>query len=350
MMLVSSINNYSKAYDNIIFNGAIYNEFVDSKESIYGNLSKENALISIIQDKATGKMEPFIRDPFYNDKKNSSYIEQIYIDDKNNKGYYLDTSETVNERGFSIVQFDFNTFHKKEIYRESFTLRKTVFLGLNQISDIKASNENDFNENRTIDFGDSNRPKFFIDKDYLYLIRENGVFKVNIKSKKQKELIKEDEIESVSYDGENIYYIDNVYDLYKYSIKTKEKIKLTTNKSRYSIIAENKIIYTNLNDNNRIYIMNKDGSDNHKIGGNKARNLNFDDKYIYYSNDDDNKCLYRIRYDGSENTKMTNAPAYFIFTFKNYDKIYIWSDDIKTNSIRSFSVDKNDFDIQLIDI
>ncbi|MBU3219555.1 DUF5050 domain-containing protein [Clostridium algidicarnis] len=96
--------------------------------------------------------------------------------------------------------------------------------------------------------------------------------------------------------------------------------------------------------------MNKDGSDNHKIGENKARNLNFDDKYIYYSNDDDNQCLYRIRYDGSENTKMTNAPAYFIFTFKNYDKIYIWSDDIKTNSIRSFSVDKNDFDIQLIDI
>lgn len=342
--------NTSKSYGNVIYNSSIYDIFVDGNNYIYGSTSNEKGFNTIIQNKATGKVESFIRDPFFDDKKNNSYVEQIRIDNKNNKGYYMDTSETDDEKGFSIIQFDTNTFDKKEIYRENFIWKKEIFLGLNKISDLKASKENDFSEKRTSNMINVGvRPKYFVDGENLYLIRKNGVFRINIKSKKQTQLIKADEIKSVSFDGENIYYIDSFYDMYKYFIKTGKSVKLTANKSSYSIIAKNKIIYTNLNDENAIYIMNKDGSDNHKIENDKARNLNYDDKYIYYSNDNDNQCLYRIKYDGSENKKMTDVPAYFVFTFKNYNKVYIWSNDMNTNKIKTFSVNKKNFAIQLLD-
>jgi hypothetical protein len=95
--------------------------------------------------------------------------------------------------------------------------------------------------------------------------------------------------------------------------------------------------------------MNKNGSNNHEIAHNCAKNLNFDTDYIYYSNDDDKQSLYRMKYDGSKNEKMTDKPAYFVFTFKNYDKLYIWSDDDITKSIKPFSVDKKDFALKLLD-
>lgn len=344
-------NNASEPYNSIIYNSSISDSFVDGTNYIYGNVSNSlSNFTTIMKNKSTEKVEAFIRDPFFDDKKSITYVEQIHIDSKNNKGYYLDNSINDNEAGFQIIEFNLSTFSKKDIYSEKYALGKKVFLGLDEISDIKVSKENDFSENINTNMSSFDRiPKYFIDNDYLYLIRENGVFKINIKNKKQNQVIDEYNIKSVSFDGEYIYYINNAYDLYRYSITTSEKVKLTSNKSSYLIITENKIIYTNLNDKNCIYIMNKDGSDNHRISHNTADKVNYDDKYIYYSNMDDNQCLYRIKYDGSENKKMTDKPAYFIFTFKDYNKLYIWSNDTNSSEIKNFSVDKKDFRIELLD-
>ncbi len=347
--LVGCKYNAFESYNSSIYNGSIEGSFVDGGNYIYGTVSNNlNNFTAIMKNKATGKVESFIRDPFYNDKKDVTYVKQIYID--NNKGYYLDSSGTDNEVGFTIIEFNLNTFNKKDIYIEKKALSKKVFLGLNEISDVKVSKENDFSQNKTDNLSslDSSR-KFFVYNEYIYIIRQNGIFRINIKTKKQIQLINENDLKSISSDGEYIYYINDTYDLYKYSIKTASKVKLTSNKSSYSIITKSKIIYTNLNDLNRIYVMNKDGSDNHKINDSKSKNMNYDDTYIYYSNDDDNQCLYRIKYDGSCNKKMTDRPAYFIFTFKDYNKVYIWSNDIKSGSIKNFSVDKKDFHIQLLD-
>lgn len=349
LALTSCQNSASEAHDGIIYNSSIYNEFVDDSKYIYGNIINKTKVLTIIQDKSTGKTEWFIRDPFYKDMEDSSYVRQIQIDDENNKGYYMDISIDDEDAGFSIIQFDLKTFNKKEIYRESFMWHKPVFLGLSEVSDIKVSRKNDFNKEVIPDLGSDKKPKYFVDNNNLYLIRENGIFKINIKNNKQTELIKEDNIKSVSYDGSYIYYINDIYELYKYSVKTGEKVKLTSNKSTYSIITEDKIIYTNLNDGNRIYIINKDGTDDHRIGDSKAKSLNYDDEYIYYSNEDDKQCLYRLKYDGSENTKMTDRPAYFVFTFKNYDKVYILSDNDNIETGYIFSVDKEDFTIKLQD-
>ncbi|WMJ80047.1 DUF5050 domain-containing protein [Clostridium sp. MB40-C1] len=350
LTLIGCQDKILKSCNSTIYNSSINDSFVDGGKYIYGSVSNNSiGFTSIIKDKSTGKIETFIRDPFFDENKKSTYVEQIHIDNKNNKGYYLDTSSINNETGFSIVEFDFDTFKKKNIYSEKYILGKRVFLGLNEISDVKVHKENDFSKNEVASLGDfSSQIKYFIGKDCIYIIRQNGIFKVNIKNKKQTKLINEYDIKCVSFDGEYIYYINNTYDLYRYSIKTSEKIKLTSNKSSYLIITENKIIYTNLNDKNGIYIMSKDGSNEHKISNNSADKLNYDNKYIYYSNVDDNQCLYRIKYDGSENKKMTNNPAYFIFTFKNYDKIYIWADDRESGSIKEFSVDKKDFHIEAL--
>ncbi|MPM85974.1 hypothetical protein SDC9_133057 [bioreactor metagenome] len=349
--LVGCQNSTLKSDNNIVYNSSVSNSFVDGGKYIYGNVSdNNNNFTTIIKNKSTEKVKSFIRDPFFDDKKNVTYVESVYIDNDSSKGYYIKNRRTDNEAGFSIIEFDLSKFNKKEIYTERFVLDKKVFLGLNEISDIKASKENDFSENITSNLGTGDKiSKFFVFKDYIYLIQQNGIFKVNIKNKKETLLINEYDIKNVSFDGEYIYYIDNKYDVYKYSITTSAKVKLMSNKSSYLMLTESKVIYTNLKDNNRIYMMNKDGSNNHRICTSRADKVNYDDEFIYYSNMDDNQCLYRIKYDGSENKKMTDRAAYFIFTFKDYNKLYIWSNDTNSGGIKSFSVDKKDFHMKLLE-
>lgn len=354
LLLTGCQKNNPENYSNLVYNSSINDTFVDGVNNIYGSfLTDSNIPTTIIQDKNSRRFNWFTRDPFYKDTKTSSSVEQIHIDYQNKKGYYMDScGDNIDNNfntGFSIIQFDLGTFDKKEIYKENFVWHKSVFLGLGDISDIDVSKENDFSESITANVHNK-KPKYFIDNNNLYLIRKNGIFVINIENRKETAIINEDNIVNVSYDTHNIYYINSMYELYKYTIKTGKRIKLTGNKSSYLITTEDKIIYTNLNDKNCIYTMNKDGLDNHKIGEYKAKNLNYDSDYIYYSNEDDGQCLYRMRYDGSENTKMTDVPAYFVFAFNNYNKVYIWSNDDKTNGIKNFSVDKKDFTIELLDL
>lgn len=350
-VLIGCQSKPSQSCENVIYNSLISDNFVDGGNYIYGYVSNNfNGFTNIIKNKSTGKVESFVRNPFFNEKENDTYINHIYIDNVKNKGYYLDNRGTDYEDGFSIIEFDLSTFKEKEMYRESYALGKRVLLGLNEVKDFKVHKENDFSENKTDSLGNlTMEPRYFIDNGYIYLIRRNGIFKVDMKSKKQTQLINEYEIQSISFDGKYIYYINNAHDLYRYNITTGEKLKLTSNKSEYLIITENKIIYTNLNDKSSIYMMNKDGSNEHKINNSASKSLNYDEEYIYYCNIDDKNALYRIKYDGSKNEKMTDKPAYFINTFKNYDKVYISSDDINGGGIKDFAVDKKDFNVELLE-
>lgn len=337
-------------HEDFIYNSTISKTFVDSDNYIYGNITnnKENP-ITIIQDKVTGKIDNFIRDPFFNHKTVPSYVKDIQINCGENKGYYLDNSKEELNKGFSIMEFDLNSLDSKEIYRQNFIFRKELFLGLSKTSEVKVYKENDFSENKKSNIVDyMKQPKYFVCKDMLYLLKNNGLYRMNLKNKKEEILINEEDIKTICCDGINIYYINKNYEIYKYCIDTKTKNKLTNEKSSYLIASKDKLVYTNLKDKNHIYIMNKNGSENIKICGNSGKNLNFDDEFIYYSNDDDNETLYRVKYDGSCNTKMTSVPAYFIFTFKDYNKVYIWSTDEKTSNIKAFSVNKDNFKLELL--
>lgn len=335
---------------DFIYNSSISKTFVESNQYIYGSITndKENP-VTIIQDKSTGRIDNFIRDPFFNDKTIPSYVNNLQINSAKNKGYYLNNSNDEYNKGFSIIEFNLNNLDFKEIYRQNFTFRKNLFLGLSKTSDVKVFKENDFSENKKSNIADYMKiPKYFVYENTLYLLKTDGLYSVNLDSKKEGILLKEADIKSLSCDGINIYYINRNYEIYKYCLATKEKYKLINEKSSYLITTKDKLVYTNLKDNNHIYMMNKDGSENTKLCDNKSKNFNFDDEYIYYSNVDDNESLYRVRYDGSSKTKMTTVPAYFIFTFKDYNKVYIWSNDEKTRNIKTFSVNKDNFELELI--
>lgn len=112
-------------------------------------------------------------------------------------------------------------------------------------------------------------------------------------------------------DGEMIYgfHMENLKD-------KRHIIKLNPDTYNYETIASFEHIITDIHmnqdvfafsnddDNGKLYLMNKDGTNIRKLADDKAGFITIWDKWIYYINQSDKKSIYKIKLDGSERTKI----------------------------------------------
>ena len=102
-----------------------------------------------------------------------------------------------------------------------------------------------------------------------------------------------------SRSGEVIYRAD-------FNDEGAEVTKLNSSPSDYICIVDDWIYYVNRGQQNYIYKMRLDGSENQRAFDVKARRLNYSDGWLYFTDADDNQRIYRARTDGSEKTLVVD--------------------------------------------
>lgn len=102
-----------------------------------------------------------------------------------------------------------------------------------------------------------------------------------------------------SRSGEVIYRAD-------FNDEGAEVTKLNSSASDYICIVDGWIYYVNRGQQNYIYKMKLDGSENQRAFDVKARRLNYSDGWLYFTDADDNQRIYRARTDGSEKTLVAD--------------------------------------------
>lgn len=102
-----------------------------------------------------------------------------------------------------------------------------------------------------------------------------------------------------SRSGEVIYRAD-------FNDEGAEVTKLNSSPSDYICIVDDWIYYVNRGQQNYIYKMRLDGSENQRAFDVKARRMNYSDGWLYFTDADDNQRIYRARTDGSEKTLVVD--------------------------------------------
>jgi len=327
---VLKFNNF-KLYGTMdqVYNGSLESYFMDSPDYI---ISLEN--IPYIIDKQSNKVNRLMKDPFLNiDTKYNTHINKYPYACYNNEVMYILEKNTL---GFNVKTVNLRSFAEKEIYKEGFPDKISSFLDIN--NEEKKSSDIEYNMLNGI------KGFFLIDKN-IFFIKENKIVVYNFKNKRSKEILKDENIigNNISCDGEYIYYINDEYYIMKYSLRNNTKEMLSQERAKKILLTSNGLLYTSLS-NNHLYHIDSQGDTKREVIDKSVFAFNYDDEYIYYSNNEDNKALYKIKFNGSENKKLTNNPAYFIYIFSDYNKIYFMSDEDDKSSgeyVAFYSIDKD---------
>lgn len=321
--------NEFQAGDGNIFNGAPGNYFFDGNNYII----LRSPLKTMILNKGDENISNLIRSPFYDPKDGINPVKAIC---NTNNGLYFLESET--EGNYCIKRLNMKDYSVKIMAeQQKFKKSREVFLGLMEIN--QTSNLYEILKGNDI-------YTFFISGENAYILKSGGLYVISMKNSKPEKLIINDKLygQNISCDGKYIYYINDKNELYRYTISNGSKIKLSKSRATYFVVTPNYIVYSNLSQKGVMYRMKKDGTDNIKVGDAAVGTINFDDNYIYYTDKSGGNYLYKMDYNGSNKTKLLDKPVYFIYTFKNYDKIFIMSDDEGTNSEKNvafYSIDLN---------
>ena len=230
-----------------------------------------------------------------------------------------------------------------------------------------------------------------IDKDYIYGIKENGLYRINKQTMNMEALVEKDvlkytltsdriyyitttnnklfyynlqsnetkdlQIENISeivVDSNNIFVVQDEKTkkvLLKYDKEGQNKQALVEDENvSYVILDENSIYFVNKNDANKIYKVNKDGSNKQKIDDistvyDKGEIKEIDGKkymfinsgFLYYINTDDGNTLWRINLNTKEKEKvismrveiLQNVDNTIFYKVKNEMGVYLYNYDTK---------------------
>lgn len=186
--------------------------------------------------------------------------------------------------------------------------------------------------------------------------------------------------------GEWIYYCEwSDKSLWKMKIDGSEMQQLLDDYVDYVYVEDDWIYYKGEEDNNNIlYRMHLDGSDNEKIFGDaycvydgriyyqkeienyeyqlcsisiqgndeivlvdgRVSYLNVDGDWIYYRGDDEGHCLYKMKIDGTEKTRLINTSASDIITWEEWIYFISYDDDSYLESDMIYRIKKDGSTLQ----
>lgn len=316
-----------------IYNGVLETFYVDCGQYVLSRRDTPQVI-----SKKDNKASRLIRNPFLKfDTKHSNNIRYSSAHFDKGNIYVLEEENS----SVSIKEINLQSFSERVVYKEGISNDIKGFLDLNNDQEKPLDIEQQ---------GLNNIKQFFIINNNIFLVKENKITVYNIENKKSKEILKDEDImdNNISCDGKDIYFINKDYYIIKYSLKDKNFKNISEQRAKKLLLTSDGILYTSLN-KNHLYYIDRKGGNKKEIINKGVSTFNYDKEYIYYSNSQDNKTLYRVKYDGSDNKKLTKNPAYFIYTFHNYDKIYFMSDeeDKSTGEYVSFySIDKDGCDFK----
>lgn len=231
------------------------------------------------EDLGTGDIQELIRDPFMTEEEINNQILSIYSC-KNNLYYLYKTFSDL-----KIVQLNLNDFQEKIIYSD----KKNDGPEL-----IKSGLFTD----EGISSGKQTTP-FFVEDHYLYLTEQslmdasNSITSINLNSG-QKKLLIENYLGNIGFTGDQIIYIDNMYQIRMFDIVTKEDFGFQNIRASDLYVGGNKIYFRNIDEGEVIYNLDIESGLTDLVIDQAVGNFIVDGGYLYYVNPQDDWYLYRM--------------------------------------------------------
>ena len=288
------------------------------------------------------------------------------------------------ENNFKYVAGD--DVEKQQVYNVYYVTEGYTYTPVYSLNSI---NSNGFND-KTL-YYNSGLTNVQIDNDYVYGIKDEGIYRLK-KGTKELETLIEKDILKYTIDGDRIYYItskeaklgyvdlstieNKVFDisdvseviadennLYVVQDQKTKKILLKFNKDggdkkelvnsenvSYIVDSENKIFFVNKKDNNKIYSIDKNGENLQKVDdissvSDKGNIKEIDGKkymfennnFLYYINVDDGNTLWKINLDTKEKEKviavsvelLQNVSNTVFYKVKGEMGVYLYNCDTK---------------------
>lgn len=259
-----------------------------------------------IYDTQNNELDNVIRDPFLSDEEAVLNVSSIFILD--NCLYYFEHKDSQ----FNINEIDLET-HDEQTICQFYIGEKTAFLGSTSIDFDSVSLEMLYNS------------KIFLNEEYIFLAVESNIYRINRMTSNLK-LIAQDVFNDVSFDGENIYYLNNRYQISILDAKSLDKNILDDIRTDYFFYFDNYIYYKNLKDKNNIYKINLDSLIKEKVLDENINSFASDNQYLYYSSKAEN-FLYRLNLSNSECEKMAEISCYWVVLLHDSNKVYLQTDE-----------------------
>lgn len=306
----SKINQES---NNVIYNSNQM-QCAENEEYIFyinDRLMKNSFLI---EDKKKGETDTLIKSPF---KESYELKQMIYARGKS--VYYIYTIRDYSERG---LYYAYNKFRIVEIDTTDFT-EKTVFeVSANSGEEFLGLHKENFSD---IEFYNS-ITGFFADDEFFYFATSEGIWSVNRISGVKNKIIENKMMRSFAYDGTNIYYINDYLQIIKYNTNTKEIEEYSDIVTEYFMLINNKLIYSNLRDQHKLYSYDLISRKIEKVHDKKIVQFVCNNDYVFYI-DEHSGHLCRMDINGEDNKVVSDEAVNGIYIFPNYDKVFIFNSE-----------------------
>lgn len=278
-----------------IYNESSRQSFENEKYRFYVDETDLENIRLMFEDKQTGERRSLDRNPIQ-----STTMGEPTIYGNGTFVYYI-KREFDKLRGFSyrnevsgrflIIEVDTDTFDERIIFEKNFSTYEDHFLGLHSADTTDASFD------YLID-------SFFLDEQNVYFIDSDKIRRVNRVTGKSNVIISAPLSTSVAFDGQNIYYINEKFQVVTYDTATDSETVLPDIITTQFILTDTELLFLNRQDQYKIYAMNLDHSTIRKITDKSVLVFTCDDQYIFYEGRDDLK-KYRIDRDGANDTLIT---------------------------------------------
>lgn len=313
--------------DNFIYNSSLNFGFADSENYVVDYWELEQP--AYIFDKNTGESIRLISDPFYDPKRNQSdkgITTKVFAE--GNKIYYLNKFSRYSHE---IIELNINDFSRKVVYSDisadGLEMRNTLF-GFGKYIPVEEVLENEVND-------------FFVYGSSIFMAKTNGIYRFDTEKNKLIQIYDKN-VWGFSFVNNQLYYIDEVMDLYRYSLNENSAKKVDIGKIDRLFITQEFLFYKDFIDG-FLYRTNHDGSERTLIFDFEVNEINFDDNFIYYLNAKDKNFLYQCDFNGENTQKIAVITDTNIFVFSNYEKLVFTDWDGAGISFKS--IDKNSGEI-----
>jgi hypothetical protein len=163
----------------------------------------------------------------------------------------------------------------------------------------------------------------FANEKNIFLYSGTSIYSINKITKSFKK-IQDNCMGNISFDGENIYYLNNKYQIEIYSLKSKQVNTLPEIRTNYFYLNKGKIAFLNMNILDEVGIF--------EIAKNKVVDTAkipadikfvYEDTSIFFSNLEDNQKLYRYDFSDNSSVKIADESSYEVISFYESESVYI---------------------------
>ncbi len=284
-----------------------FNMIVDNQSAVVGDKLVTLFPTFLFEDLRTHQIGPVILDPFLDREFIDRSITSVYS--MNGKLYYATKTDTQ----INITQLDLKSWQSKVIYTEDLPADPSL---LNNDLEVHSW------------FAGKDTLPFFIHGNDLFILSDSGLLqKIRLPNGRKETLITNVYGQCVAFNGEKIYYINNLYELRVYDLASGKDEPLGDIRAVYRLILRgDKLYYPNLDKEGRVYALDLKTNQQQEVLKTPADEFFCDDNYIYFKNPDDHFYLYRA--DLETGTPELLVPVsnsgFYGQVLEGYPAIYYW--------------------------